>query len=537
MKKLLLLLVILISQFSFAQEDALVFFADKENVAAALANPNTILSQASLDRKQLQGTAIDARDVPLNETYKATVSNSTGITVLAKSKWLNAVYVRGSQANINNLSNLSFVTNIEFMNQNLNRPFQRRATPDKFANEYQERVVYNYGAAENQTTMLGVDFLHENDFTGQGITVAFLDNGYPNFSTNPAYATLRAEGRYKGSYDFVSRQVSADGTGTHGASTVSDAAGFLPGQFVGTAPNASYYLFVTEDDNEESPAEEAYWVEGLERADSLGVYVTNTSLGYQDFDNPNFDHQYSDLDGETTLAARGSNIAFDKGMINVVSAGNDGGAFNFVATPADAPGSFTIGAVDSNGDYVSFSSVGPTFDGRVKPDVMAKGSNSAVVNQFGEVTTSSGTSFSSPIMAGAVASFWQARPQTSNAVIIQLIRESADRFNNPTDEYGYGIPDFSSALIALQTLGVQDQFLENQFALYPNPISSEVNISFPKSIVNATFKLYNVLGSELLKAEITSTKNKIDVSALASGMYVATVTANGKSNTFKLIKE
>ncbi len=537
MKKLFLLFVILISQFSFAQEDALVFFADKENVDGSLANPITILSQAALDRKQLQGTLIDARDVPLNETYKATVSNSSGITVLAKSKWLNAVYVRGSQANINNLSNLSFVTEIEFMNQNLNRSFQRNAPTDKFEIEYQERVVYNYGEADNQTTMLAVDFLHENDFTGEDIVVAFMDNGYPNFSTNPAYATLRAEGRYKGSYDFVARSTSENGTGSHGASTVSDAAGFLPNQFVGTAPNASYYLFITEDDNEESPAEEAYWVEALERADSLGVYVTNTSLGYQDFDNPAYDHQYEDLDGQTTVAARGSNIAFEKGMINVTSAGNDGGSFGFVATPADAPGSFTVGAVDFNGNYVSFSSFGPTSDGRIKPDVMAKGSGAAIVNRFGDVDFASGTSFSSPIMAGAVASFWQARPQTSNAEIMQIIRESSDRFNNPTNREGYGIPDFSQALAALQLLGVEDQLLESQFALYPNPISSEINISFPKTLDKATFKLYNVLGSQLIRAEISTLRNKIDVSNLASGMYVATIEANGKSNTFKLIKE
>ncbi|HBL79393.1 MAG TPA: serine protease, partial [Aequorivita sp.] len=327
MKKLSLLFVVLISTFGLAQtEDALVFLEAKDPavVAAALANPITILSQAALDRKNTQGTPIDDRDVPLNEIQKAQIEAAQGITVLAKSKWLNAVYVRGTENNINNLLNLPFVEDIEFADKNLNNPAAgRQFTPDKFEIENQARPVYNYGSATNQTQMLNVDYLHENDYTGQDIIVAFMDNGYPGVLTNPAYTTLRNEGRLLGYYDFAARVENSNGNGSHGAVTFSDAAGFLNGQFVGTAPDASYYLYITED-SDESPAEEAYWVEALERADSLGVYVTNTSLGYQDFDNPAFDHTYEDLDGQTTIAARGANAAFDKGMINVTSAGNDG---------------------------------------------------------------------------------------------------------------------------------------------------------------------------------------------------------------------
>ena len=379
MKKLSLLFVVLISTFGLAQtEDALVFLEAKDPavVAAALANPITILSQAALDRKNTQGTPIDDRDVPLNEIQKAQIEAAQGITVLAKSKWLNAVYVRGAENNINNLLNLPFVEDIEFADKNLNNPAAgRQFTPDKFEIENQARPVYNYGSATNQTQMLNVDYLHENDYTGQDIIVAFMDNGYPGVLTNPAYTTLRNEGRLLGYYDFAARVENSNGNGSHGAVTFSDAAGFLNGQFVGTAPDASYYLYITED-SDESPAEEAYWVEALERADSLGVYVTNTSLGYQDFDNPAFDHTYEDLDGQTTIAARGANAAFDKGMINVTSAGNDGypGDFGYVATPGDAPGSFTVGSVTSSGSPSDFSSYGPTVDGRIKPDVAAQGS-------------------------------------------------------------------------------------------------------------------------------------------------------------------
>lgn len=529
---------------SFAQEDALVFFADKQNVATSIANPITILSQAAINRKIAQGIAIDERDVPVNETYKSQVNSAPGVNVLAKSKWLNAVYVRGSYTNINSLLNLPFVTEVEYMDKSLNRNFPKVVQKEEVETETRQRVEYNYGAAQNQIEMLNADQLHLNGYTGEGITVAFLDNGYPNVLSNPAFAHVRDEGRLLGYYDFVTRSNSPTGSGTHGAHTLSDAAAILensnPNQaFVGTAPKASYYLFVTEDSYSESPAEEAYWVEALERADSLGVYVTNTSLGYQTFDNTNFDHSYADLDGQTTLGARGANAGFDKGMINVVSAGNQGYPwdFGFVSTPADAPGAFTVGAVDANGEYVDFSSRGPTSDGRVKPDVMAQGYQAAIVNLNGQVDYSNGTSFSSPIMAGAVASLWQAAPRLKNDVVMQVIRESASLYNNPTSQMGYGIPDFGNALDALILLGVEQQMQEVLFAVYPNPVSDEINISFPKNITSAKFTLYDVLGRTIFQTEISPLKSKIDVTELPSGMYVASITSNNKTNSFKIIKE
>lgn len=542
MKKTFLFFLLISSSFVFSQEEALVFFADKENVAASIVNPITILSQEALDRKSAQGIEIDERDVPLNEAYKAQINSIAGITVLAKSKWLNAVYVRGPYAAIDNLSNFSFVTEVEFMDKSLNRTFPRIAPRDKFEIENERRVDYNYGSAYNQTDMIGVDQLHQSGYDGDGIVVAFMDNGYPNVLSNPAYAHIRNEGRLLGYYDFVERIENPNGSGSHGAATLSDAAAILENPnpdlaFVGTAPKASYYLFVTEDGYGESPVEEAYWVEALERSDSLGVYVTNTSLGYQDFDNPAHNHLYEDLDGFTTIGARGSNAAFDKGMINVTSAGNDGIGFGYIGSPADAPGSFTIGAVDSAGDYVDFSSYGPNYAGVIKPDVMAQGRSAAIVNQYGQVDYSNGTSFSSPIIAGAVASLWQAVPNLKNDVVMQAIRESADLYNNPSYNMGYGIPDFGIALNALLQMSTDQHLQETLFALYPNPVSSEIHVSFPKSVSQAEFSLYNVLGERVMQAIISQLKNSLDVSQLPSGMYIASITSNNKTTSFKIIKE
>ena len=539
MKKLLLVVAILCIQQSFAQnQDAWVIFADKENVEASLADPILIMTQEAIDRKTLQGTPIDERDVPINENYVTQIKNASGITVLSKSKWMNCVYIIGSQSNIEALLDLPFVTNVEYADTSLNL-FPGAPIENKFAlEEANQRINYNYGSAANQIEMLSGDYLHELDYTGEGMIVAVLDAGFPSIDTNPGFQKMRDENRILGTYDFEARTENVDGTSTHGFKTSSDIGGFLQDEFVGTAPQASFYFFVTEYTPTETPAEEAWWVEALERSDSLGVDVVNTSLGYRVFDNPNYDYSYEDLNGQTTFSARGANIAFDKGMILVTSAGNGGNSsFPTVGTPGDSPGTLTVGAVSSNGNYASFSSIGPTVDGRIKPDVMAQGASAAVISTSGGVDFSSGTSFSSPIMAGVVTCLWQSRPEVPNGYIMQIIRESANLYNNPTDEMGYGIPNFEDAYAALQQLGLEDEFLMSNFALYPNPVTSKINISFPEEISNATFTIYSILGNKVLSTEISRSFNSVNMEALNSGMYIASINSNNKQISFKIIKE
>ena len=539
MRKLLLVLTILSIQQGVAQnQDAWVIFADKENVEASLADPILIMTQEAIDRKTLQGTPIDERDVPINENYVTQIKNASGITVLSKSKWMNCVYIIGSQSNIEALLDLPFVTNVEYADTSLNL-FPGAPIENKFAlEEANQRINYNYGSAANQIEMLSGDYLHELDYTGEGMIVAVLDAGFPSIDTNPGFQKMRDENRILGTYDFEARTENVDGTSSHGFNTSSDIGGFLQDEFVGTAPQASFYFFVTEYTPTETPAEEAWWVEALERSDSLGVDVVNTSLGYRVFDNPNYDYSYEDLNGQTTFSARGANIAFDKGMILVTSAGNGGNtSFPTVGTPGDSPGTLTVGAVSSNGNYASFSSIGPTVDGRIKPDVMAQGASAAVISTSGGVDFSSGTSFSSPIMAGVVTCLWQARLQTPNGTIMQIIRESANLYNNPTDEMGYGIPNFEDAYAALQQLGLEDEFLMSNFALYPNPVTSKINISFPEEISNATFTIYSILGNKVLSTEISRSLNSVNMEALNSGMYIASINSNNKQISFKIIKE
>jgi len=539
MKNLLIIAVLFVLQSSMAQiQDAWVFFADKENVQASIDDPISILTQEAIDRKAMHDVVIDERDVPVNEAYITQVKNATGITVFGKSKWMNCVYVQGTQANIENLLNLSFVTSVEWADKDLNDFPSSGDGEDKFALEnINSRIVYNYGAAANQIEMIKGDFLHQSNFTGEGMIIAVLDSGFPGINTNPGFSHIINDDRLLGTFDFFSRTTDVTGTGSHGVRTFSDIGGFIQDEFVGTAPNASFYLFRTEYGPDENPREEAWWVAALERSDSLGVDVINTSLGYQDYDNPNYDHSFEDLDGQTTFAARGANIAFEKGMLLVTSAGNDGNGFGTVGTPGDAPGIFTIGAVTSEGSYASFSSRGPTVDGRIKPDVMAQGADAAVIDQNGDVTFNNGTSFSSPILTGSITCLWQSRPEIKNGQIMQIVRGSAHLYENPTNQMGYGIPNFEDAYNALQILSVEDQFLERNFVIYPNPVKDVFTISFPVSSETAHLKIFSVQGNVVMEQTVSSSDNQVDITSLTTGMYIAILEAKEASNSFKIIIE
>jgi hypothetical protein len=539
MKYLTFIFCLLYWSTHFGQtEEALVYFTDKEDVATALDNPLSILSQDALDRKNLHGIVVDERDVPVNEAYISILKTQPGITVHSKSKWLNAAYVSGPQSQVEALQDLAFVSGVEFMDKTLNLAPVPLVTTDKFETEREsQRAFFNYGDAANQIEMIGGDFLHQQEFEGDGMVIAVLDSGFPGVVSNPAFNSLNDENRLLGTFDFVLDQGTIGGSSSHGALVLSDMAAEMDGIFVGTAPKASYYLFRTEDAASERPVEEAYWVEALERADSLGVDVINTSLGYQDFDDPSYDHQYEDLDGQTTLAARGANIAFEKGMLLVTSAGNDGNGFTYVATPGDAIGMLTVGAVDPSGSYASFSSIGPTVDGRIKPDVMAQGQDAAIVYPDGFVGLANGTSFSSPILAGAISCLWQSRPEVRNELVMQAVRESAHLYNNPTDLMGYGIPDLEDAYNMLQLLANQQAMRKVAFALYPNPVREWLSISFPEGLDLAEYTLSDLTGKRIDHGEMSRATGGLDMAFLPDGVYLLAITTVQGVQSFKIVKQ
>lgn len=535
MKHSLLVVIMMLSYtLLFSQQDAWVYLVDKENVSASISNPISILTAQAINRKNAKGIAIDVRDVPVNEAYISQLKLQSGITVMAKSKWFNAVHVRGSEIDINNLSNLAFVESVDFADKNLN-PEGRQTTQQSKQQQEASLINFSYGSTQNQVEMINIDGLHQLNFTGDGMIVAVLDSGFPNVNTMSAFQRLRTNGDLLDGYDFVSRSSDVyQFTGSdHGTKTLSTMAGFVQDQYVGTAPDASYYVFRTEDVDSENPVEESYWVEAAERADSLGVHIINSSLGYTVYDNPNYSYTPDQMDGQTAFISRGANMAAEKGILVVNSAGNSGNSsWQIVGAPADAADVFTIGGVDSQGNYSSFSSRGSAIQPTLKPDVVAKASSTSVISQSGSIVNNSGTSFSSPIMAGAIACLMQALPELPNEDLKQVIRMSASQYDSPDYFLGFGIPNMQQALdIALS----QNDVALETFKIFPNPVKEILNIK-SSSILSSELKIFDVMGKEMLHQKLNTPNNRIDVSGLSSGVYILHVISSVNSITHKFIK-
>jgi subtilisin family serine protease len=317
-------------------------------------------------------------------------------------------------------------------------------------------------------------------------------------------------------------------------SVLSTIAGYLDNQFVGTAPDAKFYLFISEDAARETPLEESLWVEAAEKADSLGVDVINTSLGYTTFDNPKYNYVYADMDGKTTFITRGAEIAFSRGMIVLNSAGNEGNvSWRYIGAPADAASVLSIGAVNATGVIANFSSYGPTADNRVKPDVCAQGAGVYIVNAAGNIATSNGTSFSSPVLTGVITCLWQAFPNKTNVEIVQMVKESAHLYANPTAQEGYGIPNFE-AVFDLLNAEESEEILE--VVAYPNPAITELKFKFPNQVTAMELVIFDILGKRLSTENITKLNPVTDISNLAQGVYFVQLKFDHKIKTIKIIK-
>ena len=537
MKKIVFLFFLFQSFLVFSQQDAWVYFGDKTNVQNYLDNPQLMLSQRAIDRRTRQKIAFDSKDVPIPALYIKAVKESAGITVMGQSKWLNALHVRGTQADITSLKNLAFVTKISFADKSLNATGKTIAVSksQQIQKKFNTAITYNYGTSANQIQMLNGHLLHQQNYTGSGKIIAVLDAGFPGVDTQLLFKKLRDNNQILGGYNYVNRSPNYYTGDNHGTLVLSTMGGNQDQALVGTAPDASYYLFVTENDASENPIEETLWVEAAEKADSLGADIINSSLGYFDFDNSNYSYTYADMNGATTFISRGAEIAFSRGMLVVASAGNSGNTTNpNIAAPADAVSVLTIGAVTASKSRASFSSIGPSFDGRVKPEVMAQGQASVVSDEFGNIGTANGTSFSSPILAGMVACIWQALPDKTNKEIRDLIVQSADKYLTPTPQLGYGIPDFSAAVNKGLLATIDNQ--NATFSLYPNPSKGTVYITLPSVVDEVQLTIYSLLGQKIMEVPFTKSIPSFSVETLWNGVYLYTIQGENFSAQGKIIK-
>jgi subtilisin family serine protease len=533
-----LLLLYAIGIRSQSEEHAWVYFKDKPGATAYLDDPETMLSRRALERRARQNIDIDLLDVPVNSDYVTTVNSVAGVDVMAISKWLNAVHVIGSESEIRSLNGLEFVDRVDFADNALDtgtrpgKPVQVKNRSNKFDITGSE----DYGVSFNQISMLNGDYLHDNGYRGNGMVMALMDAGYPNVDTHPAFSRLRNEGRLLGGYNFVDRSNDIYSRHTHGMSVLSTIAGYIEGELIGTAPEASFYLFITEDSTKETPLEESLWVEAAERADSLGVDVINTSLGYFTFDDPSYDYAYADMDGKTTFISRGASVAFSRGMVVVTSAGNEGNdPWRYIIAPADTEEVLGIGAVDGLGNPAFFSSYGPTPDGRIKPDVSARGQGAHMVRPNGLLGPGNGTSFSSPILSGVVTCLWQAFPDLTNTEIVELVRQSGHLYPGNHPQIGFGIPDFEAIAREL----TEDSYEGEEPLLYPNPVGDMARVKFPMGISAIKVEIMNVLGKQVHSESLDRSNPRLDLANLVPGIYLVKMTSAGKdkATVIKMIKE
>jgi hypothetical protein len=443
-------------------------FKDKKGTPHSIGNPATYLSPKAIARRTNNNIAIDSTDLPVSPAYIDSIRSVPNVFILNQSKWLNQVCIRITAGTATALAAISAFTFVKQSNPVSvrtvagNNSFTRSLKKmDMLSADSSNGIdqpagvngnYFNYGNSLPQIHIHEGEFLHNLGFRGEGITIAVLDGGFQSYLTNPAFDSVRLTNRILGTWDYVNNETSVNEDNVHGANCFSIIAANRPGTIVGAAPQSKFWLLRTEDVNSEYPIEEQNWIAAAEFADSAGVDMISSSLGYIDFDDPSFDHTYAQRNGNTAMITIGADLAAKKGMLVSNSAGNEGGSgtdMKYVGCPADGDSVLAVGAVDVNGNIATISSWGPNSAGKVKPNVVSVGSGTVYANNSGNAVAGLGTSYSNPNMCGLVGCLWQAFPELSNMDIIDAVQKSAHKYNNPDVRFGYGIPNFKKAFSAL----------------------------------------------------------------------------------------
>ncbi|WP_297329865.1 S8 family serine peptidase [uncultured Bacteroides sp.] len=445
-KQIFLLAFALFAAGAFAQQDTLKYrisLKDKATTTYSLDRPEAFLSEKAIARRQKQNLPIDSTDLPVCRKYINEICQQ-GVNIVMTGKWENFVTVSCNDSTlIDRIAALPFVSTTEkvWIAPHPDKP-SMATDRDSLINRPTLHPDSIYGLAMNQIQLSNGDKLHDAGFKGEGMTIAVIDAGFHNADKITAMQNIHV----LGTRDFVNPQADIFAESSHGMMVLSCIGMNQPEIMVGTAPAASFWLLRSEDEYSEHLVEQDYWVAAVEFADSVGVDVLNTSLGYYTFDDKTKDYKYRDLDGRQALMSRQASRVADKGMVLVCSAGNSGmGSWKKITPPGDAEHVITVGAIDKKMLLAPFSSIGNTADNRIKPDVVAVGLGADVIGTSGNQWKANGTSFSSPIMCGMVTCLWQACPNLTAKEVIQVVRQAGNRFDFPDNIYGYGLPDMWKA--------------------------------------------------------------------------------------------
>ncbi len=468
MKKCLpiILLLLLAGNMLHAQLTRYVIqFKNKGTNPYTIANPAAYLSAKALARRAAYNIGIDSTDLPVTPRYIDSVRLAGAVTVLNVSKWLNQVSIQTTDAAaLTKINSFTFVQSVTAIAARTASNNSTMVPFDKFETERNlismpaltQRTnnttadYYSYGNTYNEIHLHNGEFLHNIGMRGQGMMVAMLDAGYYHYTTLKAFDSVNANNQVLQTWDFVAREASVIEDDSHGMSCFSTIGGNIPGQFVGNAPKANFVLYRTEDAATEYPIEEHNWACGAERADSIGADVISSSLGYTTFDNSSLDHTYADMNGRTNMSTRGGVIANRKGILLFIAAGNDGtNTWHYLSSPSDADSVVTVGAVTTAGIVGNFSSYGPSYDGRVKPEVAAVGVAAYVQDPGNNISAGNGTSYATPKMAGLGTCLWQAFPEFNNMAIRDALIKAGNIYTAPDNRTGYGVPDMKKAFVTL----------------------------------------------------------------------------------------
>jgi len=514
-------------------------FTDKNNSPYSLSDPGMFLSEKAIARRNNQAIPLEENDLPVTPAYIDSI-RSTGARIVNLSKWFNAVTVETDSDTV-----LSRINNFTFVRKNGTQksgslPIRSHRGGILEVDTIQE---FNYGVSGWQSAIHNGHILHSMGYTGKGITIAQLDAGYYHVDRLPAFSSMWMNDQILGTHDFVQPGSNLFEGHTHGMVVLSIMGGILPGELIGTSPDASFWLLRSEDTGSEYPIEEDNWASAAEFADSVGADVINTSLGYSQFDDDGMNLSYSDMNGNTARITRAADIASSKGMVVVTSAGNLGASnWRYISAPADADSVLAVGAIDANGYVGDFSSRGPTADLRVKPDIVGIGKGTWMADFTSGIRQGNGTSLSAPVITGLVACLWQANRSATARQIVQAVKESSDRYAQPDYDYGYGIPDFSLAHVLLEREEPGSP-LEGKMLVYPNPFRSELYLVFPAPVDDEVdVSLFDLTGKEVFHTIFSAFAGRkyinidFDNTILSTGVYILKTVTGGRSDISKIIR-
>jgi serine protease AprX len=518
------------------QNRYMVFFKNKEGISQSLSRPIEFLSEKAIQRRLKQNIEITADDLPVSNAYVQGVSD-IGVDVFFRTRWMNGVLVQCDPSLLPSIEALAYVDRVELV-----APLGTLQNGGRRSFNLRRKSNHTGSETETQLQMLGLDQMHDGNYKGQGVTIAILDSGFPGVNSAPAFQNIFSEQRFAPdvSYDFVHNSPDVFQYDDHGTEVLSVIGAEVPDAFTGGAYEASFQLFVTEDVPTEYRIEEYNWLFAAERADSAGVDIIHSSLGYYDFDDPAMNYTKAQMDGRTAIVTRAAQSAADRGIVVITSAGNEGtiASWRIITAPADAVDVLAVGGVNAALQKVPSSSIGPSADNRIKPDLAALGSGVKVVRATGQISTASGTSLAAPLVTSLAAGVLQRYPELGNKEVISLLRQTASQAKNPDNLLGFGIPNFR-AIVNYQEGVAQTR----PFEIYPNPLKDDtltISPYDPDVIDSCEVEIISsqgqIIGRGTVYFDWLNRTYQADMSAMAPGVYFIRIHSEKTRHTFKLVK-